>query len=204
VFIIARQHAGETPGSWVLDGLLRHWAVARKGGYVIWALPFADLDGVEWGWYGRENLPHDLDRAWGDPPIRHEALVIRNDLLRWKARVKPILVLDLHAPGAFEKDGVYAYADKSTGPTAADETKWCNVIKNELKTDYASPNFQREDQRPSRFSSPTLVSYVRSQLGIPALNLQIPYSLVAGNVLTQKGYREIGQRIAQAIMRRNG
>jgi len=203
IYILARQHAGETPGSWVLDGFLRQWALNRKGGYVIRAIPFADVDGVEWGWYGRENIPYDLDRAWTDPPMRHEALVIRNDMLAWKSRCKPVLVLDLHAPGAFEKDGVYAYT-AAEGPTAADETKWCNVIRNELKTDYAAPEFQRTDRRPSRWTTPPFVGWARNHLGVPALSLHIPYGQCGGNLLTQKAYREIGQRLAQAILRRNG
>ncbi|HMO52765.1 MAG TPA: hypothetical protein PKA21_16785 [Kiritimatiellia bacterium] len=204
VFVIARQHAGETPASWVLDGLLRQWAVNRKGGYVIWTVPLADIDGIEWGWYGRENLPYDLERAWSDPPLRHEALAIRNDVLRWRARCKPILALDLHATGAFEKDGVYAYASASGEPTAAEETKWCNLIKNELKADYAAPDFQRVDDRLSRSVAPAFVAWIRRELGIAALRIQAPYGQIGGQALTQKSYREIGQRLAQAVMRRNG
>lgn len=203
LYLVARQHAGETPGSWVLDGFLRQLASHRKGGHVIWCVPLADIDGVEWGWYGRENLPQDLDRAWSDPPMRHEALAIRNDLLRWKERCRPALVLDFHAPGAFDRDGVFVYADTG-GPTGGEETKWCNVISNDLKPDYAANEFQREDRRTSRSTAPSLVTYVRRELGIPALGVQVPYAQAGANTLVQKNYREIGQRIAQAILRRKG
>ncbi len=204
VYLVARQHGGETPGSWVLDGLMRHWASARKGGYVVWAVPLADPDGAEWGWFGREQVPWDMDRAWGQPPLRHEALGLQQDLERWKGRVKPLLVLDLQAPGAFERDGVYAYAAAEGTPTATEETKWCNVIRNELKADYAADTFQRVDQRPVRLAGTSLVEYVRATLGLPALTLSIPYAQAGEQMLTQKSYREIGQRIAQAIQRRNG
>lgn len=197
VFVVARQHGGETPGSWVLDGFFRQWALSKKGGYTIWTIPFADIDGVEWGWPGRDHDARGLGGAWGDPPSRHEALVIRNDILRWKAIGKPVLLLDVQASGAFEKSGVYATVCESP-----DEAKWCNVIKNELKTDYAAPDFTRA-AGPAGANSSTLAGWVREALGLPALVLHIPYGQVTGNVLTQKSYREIGQRLAQAIMRRN-
>lgn len=205
IYVIARQYAGETPGSWVLDGFLRQWAQSKRGGYVIWAVPFADIDGVMWGHYGREAFPYDMNRAWGHPPMRHEILAIQNDIARWKKICRPVLALDLHAPGACDKDGVFAYvADEPNGPLAADETKWCNVIQNELLSDYAAREFRRTDQRPTRWNTPDFTTFMRQDAGVPTLNLQIPYSQIGGNVLTQKSYREIGQRIAAAVLKRKG
>jgi len=205
IYIVARQHAGETPGSWVLDGFLRQWALNKKGGYVIWAVPFADMDGVTWGHYGRDSFPYDLNRAWGNPPMRHETLVIKNDVARWKKICRPVLALDLHSPGACDKDGVFTYVpEDTTGPLAADEIKWCNVIQNELQAEFAAKDFRRVDKNPTRWNTPDFCSFMRGEMGVPALNLQIPYSLIGGNVLSQKSYREIGQRIAAAVLKRKG
>jgi len=204
-YLLARQHAGETPGSWVLDGLLRYWSQVRKGGYVIWAVPFVDADGVKWGHYGRDGFPYDLDRAWGNPPQRHETMLIQQDILRWKSRCRPVLALDLHSPGACDRDGVFAFAGgDANDSTFAEETKWCNVIKHELQTEFAAPEFQRVDTRPSRLNTPSFAQFMRNDLRIPSLSLHIPYSQAAGNVLTQKSYREIGRLIGQAMHRRNG
>lgn len=205
IYIVARQHSGETPGSWVLDGFLRHWAQVRKGAYVIWAVPLADIDGVVGGRYGKDAVPYDLNRAWGVPPMRHETLAIRHDVERWKTHCRPILALDLHAPGACERDGVYAFVSKDpAGPTAAEETKWCNVFQHELQAEFAAPEFKRVATYPSRWPTPSLAEYMRNEMNVPALSLEIPYSYAAGNVLTQKSYREIGRRLALAILRRHG
>ncbi|MEI6148276.1 MAG: hypothetical protein WCS01_04205 [bacterium] len=205
IYIVARQNAGETPGSWVLDGFLRHWAQIRKGAYVIWAVPLADIDGVVRGHYGKDNFPYDLNRAWGVPPMRHETLAIRHDVERWKARCRPILALDLHAPGACSRDGVYACMSKDpAAPMAAEETKWCNVFQNELQAEFAAPEFKRVAADPARRETPSFSSYLRDEMGVPSLALEIPYSQIAGNVLTQKSYREIGRRLALAILRRHG
>ncbi len=202
IYILARQHAGETPGSWVLDGLIRYWSQARKGGYVIWTVPFVDIDGVMWGHFGRDGFPYDLDRAWCSPSPRHETSIIRNDILRWKSRCKPVLALDLHAPGACDREGVYAYA-AAEGTTSAEESKWCNVIKGELQAGYAATEFRRKDARPHRLPTPSFTDMMRNEFGIPALNIQIPYTHCGNDVLTQKSYREIGQRIGQALHKRN-
>ena len=58
IYVIARQHAGETPGSWVLDGLLRHAQRALDPAQILlWAVPFAHLDGVVEGDYGKDPFP---------------------------------------------------------------------------------------------------------------------------------------------------
>ena len=205
IYLIARQHSGETPGSWVLDGFLRHLAQIRKAGYVVWAVPLAHIDGVMGGHYGKDGFPYDLNRAWGTPPMRHETLVIRNDVQRWKARCKPLLAIDLHAPGACERDGVYAFVSKDTGnPLLAEETKWCNVLQNELQAEFAAPEFKRVANYRSRWETPGFGDFMRNELGVPALSLETPYSQAGGSVLTQKSYREIGRRLALAIMRRHG
>jgi hypothetical protein len=205
IYIVARQHAGETPGSWVLDGFLRHWSQIRKGAYVIWSVPLADIDGVMRSHDGKTSSPYDLNHAWGVPPMRHEALAIRHDVERWKARCKPILALDLHAPGACERDGVYARMSQDpAGSLAAEETKWCNVFQNELQAEFAAPEFKRVPAGPVLADTPTFTDFMRDQMGVPSLSLEIPYTHAAGAVLTQKSYREIGRRLALAILRRHG
>lgn len=204
-YVVARQHAGETPGSWVLDGLLQHLAQIRKAGYVVWAVPLVDVDGIVRGHYGKDHYPYDLDHAWGQPPMRHETLVIRQDVLRWKARCRPILALDLQAPGACEQDGVYAYVGNETNaPLAGEETKWCNVMQNELQAEFAAPEFKRVANQPTRWNTPGFTTFLRSELGVPALRMDIPYAMAGGNLLTQKSYREIGRRLATGFLRRHG
>jgi len=204
LYLIARQHAGETPGSWVLDGFLQHLAQIRKAGYIVWAVPLAAIDGIVRGHYGRDDFPCDFDCAWGQPPLRHETLAIRQDVMRWKARCHPRLALDFQAPGACERDGVYAQvAGDANNPLAAEETKWCNVLQNELLAELAAPEFKRVAKTPSRWTTPGFTTFLRSELGVPALILQIPYALAADSLLTQKWYREIGHRLAVGFLRRH-
>jgi predicted deacylase len=203
IYVVARQHSGETPGSWVLDGFLRHLSQLRKAGFVIWVVPFANIDGIIEGHYGKDAFPYDLNRAWGSPPMRHETHVIRHDVKRWKACCRPILALDLHAPGACERDGVYAFvSDHADSPIATEETKWCNVMQQELKPEYAAPEFKRVAKYASRWETPSFAAFMRSEIGVPSLIIETPYSHTAGGILSQNSYREIGRRLAQGVLRR--
>ena len=89
VYLVARQHSGETPGSWVLDGLLQHLSRDSAHAPVTWAVPLTNIDGVIHGDYGKDNFPYDLNRAWGSPPMRHETRVMQQDIRRWKERCRP-------------------------------------------------------------------------------------------------------------------
>jgi hypothetical protein len=204
LFLISRQHSGETPGSWVLDGFLRHLAGEGRAAPVVWAVPFANIDGVMQGDYGKDSFPYDVNRAWGAPPMRHETLVIQRDIGRWAARCKPALGIDFHAPGACEADGVYCYLPK---PKAHPEqhrkaVEWASAIEQALTGNLAAEEFGRVADYKSRWETPNFVSYLCGQHDVCALTIETPYALIKGRGLTREDYREIGQRIASGVLGR--
>ena len=116
-----------------------------------------------------------------------------------------MLALDLRAAGAAERDGVYAVAGDAAAPTTAEETKWSNTFKTELTPTYAAADFKRSEADPGRHDpAGSFTTVMRSEFSIPALRLHIPYGYCGQDVLTQKTYRDIGQRLGQALHRRNG
>lgn len=204
IYVLARQHAGETPGSWVLDGFLRRLADGRAAPFVLWGVPLADLDGVTRGDYGKDQPPVDINRAWGRPPLRHETLVIQQDVERWRARCLPALALDFHAPGGGETGGAYAYVPE-VGAAQADvraaASGWAAALQAALSPEYAHADFLRTPNYPSRWNTPNFTRYMLG-LGIPALTLETPYALCNGLVLTRERYQEIGARIAEMLCQR--
>ncbi len=201
LYVIARQHSGETPGSWVLDGFLRRMAELGEDAPLIWGVPLANIDGIEAGDYGKDSFPYDLNRAWGRTPMRHEALVIAQDLLRWQYRCRPLLCLDFHAPGACEAGGLYTLVlgpDRQCEPHCEAIT-WANALEESLTPQLAGQPFARVADWPTRWSTPSFCSYVRAEIGIPALAIESPFSLVRELVLTTETYREAGARMATRI-----
>jgi hypothetical protein len=201
LYLVARQHSGETPGSWVLDGFLRHVASLGSDAPLVWAVPFTNPDGVEGGDYGKDNFPYDLNRAWGSPPMRHETLVMQRDLGRWRTRCRPVLGIDFHAPGGCEDTGVYVYPPnpKRQRREYARTLEWLAPIQEALTPTYAAGEFVRIADYASRWETPGFTGFCTA-LGICAFTVETAYALSGELVLTREHYREIGQRIAQAVV----
>ncbi len=204
VYCIARQHASETPGAWVLDGLLRRINDLGDAAPLVWAVPLADVDGVVLGAYGKDRFPYDLNRAWGHPPMRHETLCYQRDLQRWHNRCRAELALDLHAPGGGETTGVYAFlpvCEGGDGPEPADR-ELAEALAEGIGTPYAAEDFARVAGYRSRWETPNFARYARGVLGIRALSVETSYQAADDVVLTIDHYREIGGRIADFLARR--
>ena len=205
LYLIARQHAGETPGSWVLDGVLEHFSKAKKNPYLIWSVPLSDIDGVMKGDYGKDNFPYDLNRAWGAPPMRHEVAVIQADMREWQRRCQPKLVLDFHAPGGCESDGMYCFIpDPEQHAEAHREVNtWANVFADALAPQYATEDFARVATYRSRWETDRVSDFAREVIGCPALSFETPYASCGKTLMQQKQYRDAGRLIADAILRRH-
>ena len=204
VYAIARQHSGETPGSWVLDGFLRRMAELGSAAPLVWAVPLAHTDGVEKGDYGKDGFPHDLNRAWGRPPMRHEVLVYQADVARWVAACRPALALDLHAPGACETEGVYCYVPEAKRAFEQHRTLkgWVTAMQRALRPEFAARPFGRVADYASRWETPTFTAHCWAEHGVPALSIETPYAVIGSRVLTREDYRGIGARLAAPVAER--
>lgn len=202
LYVLARQHAGETPGSWVLDGLLRRVAELGEAAPLTWAVPFVDLDGVIEGAYGKDRHAVDYNRSWWQMGRRHEVVCAMRDLDRWRARCAPRLCLDLHAPGALDRDGCYAFTTiGGTTPTAASSVAWSDRIGRALGAQFADPNFSRTADYPSRWPRETHGAFTSWAIdrGFDAVSLESSYQGNRDDCFGIDEYREIGRRIADAV-----
>lgn len=206
IYLIARQHAAETPSSWVLDGILQHLAETANDSVLCWSIPLSNIDGIEQGDYGKDPFPYDLNRAYQLPPMRHEARVIQGDVKLWATRCAPVIALDLHGPGGCESDGVYCYLpDARAEPYLHQQgLHWAELLQQALPRHMAAPNFARVARYPSRWKigeyTPSFTSYVQKQLGIPAITIEIPYGKINDTILTREHYQTIGRNLIQGIV----
>lgn len=207
VYLIARQHSGETPGSWVLDGILRRFAEEGDGAPLIWCAPLANIDGVEEGDYGKDPFPHDLNRAWGRPPMRHEVLVLQKDARLWKKRCDPRIFLDVHAPGYSENAGFYAFGhpEESLEPAQVElQKRYCDAFEAALRHRITEP-FLRIASYPRRWDpkdgSPISAgSWFLREIGGMALSVECTYAFGGEKLYTPSDYREVGAEMAQVIL----
>ena len=104
VVLIARQHAGEVPGSYVLEGVLDALASGSAEAEklldttLFLAFPFADIDCVETGRYGKGQYPADYNRDWSLSPCHQGTRLMQEAIRRLSGRHKLNCVIDLHAP----------------------------------------------------------------------------------------------------------
>ncbi|MEX2387034.1 MAG: hypothetical protein WD534_04070 [Phycisphaeraceae bacterium] len=217
IYCFARQHAGETPGSWVLDGLLRAMAAAGDKAPLVWAVPMVDLDGVLAGQYGKDRYPWDFNRAWGSQrypqamleqtgthAMRYETHCLQNDLLRWKKRCKPLMVLDFHAPAMCEQDGIYCYVRHlgEDGRPDAGHRPWVEAFQAAVDGQVAATAFARTGKYRSRWETARISDFVNEALNLPAVTFEVPYACTRQTLLTRESYQHAGQRLAEAIVTR--
>ncbi len=196
IYLIARQHSGETPGSWVLDGLLRALAELENPP-LVWCIPLSNIDGVEQGDYGKDNFPWDLNRAWGRPPMRHATLVLQRDILRWRERCRPVAGLDFHAPGLCEADGAYIFhADEQARQAIA---PLAEAIAGQLGPLALRGGILRSMSYPSRWPKATFAHFL-ADLNIPGLPIEIPYALFGDRLADRALYQQVGRLIAHALV----
>jgi hypothetical protein len=205
VYLVARQHAGETPGSWVLDGILRVVAGARQRDIlrkVAWrAVPFVDLDGVVEGDYGKDAMPYDFNRAWLAAPMRPEVLCVQADVRSPARRAAMRLLLDLHAPGGGEHAFYIHVARDERSPEERTAGLSFGRCLARHFAELPAESLVRVPRYASRWpDAGTASSWAWDHMdGLLGVGVETSYQCVEeGAWLTPDGYREIGARLARA------
>jgi len=105
IWIQARQHAWEAGSSWVCQGFVE-WlssdqkdAVQLRQTARIHVVPIMDVDNVERGAGGKNQIPHDHNRDWSDQPRYPEVATAQKWIKRLNEESAFALFLDLHNPG---------------------------------------------------------------------------------------------------------
>jgi hypothetical protein len=104
VAVIARQHAGEVTGSFALEGMLDALLADGPGAKslvdttLFVFFPFADIDCVEAGRYGKGQYPVDYNRDWSLVPFHAGTRLMQGKIGDLARRYRLRCVIDLHAP----------------------------------------------------------------------------------------------------------
>jgi predicted deacylase len=198
LYLVARQHSGETPGSWVLDGLLRELARTDESRYLVWTVPLTNIDGVVQGDYGKDNYPYDLNRAWGHPPMRHETLVFQRDFRLFRRRCVPVALIDFHAPGLADSDGAFAFGLDYEDPLRRNRQHRLLQVLGDALGSLACDEFDRRAAYASRWNTPWAAEFAKSR-GCIGFSIETPYQAAGDRVFTQELYREAGALIARGL-----
>jgi hypothetical protein len=211
VVVSARQHAGETPGSFVLEGFIEEYlgdgdgAKSLRDKTVLVILPMVNLDGVETGKYGKNSYPEDFARAWYTGTSRVE---IRHflDFIEEKIKIyKAAFYADFHAPGpahpsyilpGLPKDGIERWKKVNQLIDLFEElTKDRGVCKR----DSLDPGFI--NWSGDNFAL-TMRAFCASAYGFDTVSLESGYQADAdGRYLYPEDWRFTGRKFCEAVRR---
>ncbi len=207
IWIHARVHPGETPGSWQLDGLLDKLISDSPQGRayrkhsVFYVVPFTNPDGVAGGFSRSNARGINQEVNWDHPDsltaVEVKALRNRMDSL---TREKPFdLVLNVHAQSS-DKISYYIHTEESTSTDYFRREMYLAY----LTTD-ANPYFFPEDM----FYSAPAPRYVEGWLwnrtlgATLALTIETPYSFYnenpRGEWVTTESLKQFGAFLLRAV-----
>jgi murein tripeptide amidase MpaA len=180
VWIIARQHPGETMAEWFVEGLLERLLdgadpVARKlrEQALLYIVPNMNPDGAVRGNLRTNAAGRNLNREWRapDPMASPEVFLVRAEM----ERTGCALFLDIHGdeslPYVF-----FSTAEEVPGFTAAAAAAQARFVETLLAV---SPDFQtQEGYKPGRFGEELLTlasKWVANHFGCVSLTLEMPF-----------------------------
>ncbi|HUT61192.1 MAG TPA: M14-type cytosolic carboxypeptidase [Phycisphaerae bacterium] len=203
VLLLARNHAGETPGSWVLDGALRHVAAseALRNAVTWWAVPFVDLDDVVEGSYGKDPWPHDCNRSYGNGK-RPETIAVVADGARLAKASRRLFVADLHAPAHAERQCYVPTRgwepNSPTNPIAEEFGQRLNAaVPEDIRSSTAT--ITPPGGANTRYEGPSACRWATERLGQQGVTIEISYQGTESADYGIGDYHRIGAALAETL-----
>lgn len=199
VWVLARQHAGESPASFALEGLcdeLRGPGEAALGGAAFRVVPMVDPDGVVHGRYGKDSAPVDFNRDWTDAPRRPEIRAITRAVEATARRSPPALLLDLHASHHGDTSCyLFGTAEQARGLQA----RFLELLAEQSP---AAVGFRPSDLRAESPPPGSARDYFARRYGALSLCVELSYHLAqSGRYLTPADYRDFGAALARSAVK---
>lgn len=206
IWVVARQHPGETPGSWMLEGfldwLLGETAEARalRRAAEVHVVPFLNPDGVVNGYYRVNGAGLDLNRVWdaADPESAPTVATTKHLLSDWvKAGGELRLFVDLHGNPGGRRNFMFFNGDD---PDRAREAR-------SLMTAFESvtPLFDAEGAVAVENWPAVAQGWVEGTFGAQAVTLEASHQDIihgphAHRYMNVADYRELGEGLGVAIV----
>lgn len=95
IVLTSRHHSCESPGTYILEGVLRDYLAAPIEDTSLFVVPFVDYDGVCDGDQGKGRPPYDHNRDYVDEPIYPEV----REIIRFAKENSVYMGFDFHSPG---------------------------------------------------------------------------------------------------------
>ncbi|HEX2866186.1 MAG TPA: M14-type cytosolic carboxypeptidase [Ignavibacteriales bacterium] len=204
VWIHARTHPSETPGSWHLDGiiseLLSNNEVVNyyKKNLIFYIVPFTNPDGVYYGKSRTNTDGVDVESNWGLPDgmASLEVLALRNKMKEINANHQLSVFLNIHSQAAKFATFWIHTASSTTADFYLRQNQFANLNTSD------NPYFTKKDYSYSNigYYFPEGWLYQNYGQSVMALTYETPYDQYStGYWVTNASLFQIGQRTLYAI-----
>ena len=203
ILLTARAHAGETPASYTLEGLVRRLCEVRARGLALRIIPFLDMDGVVEGMYSKLRSPVDFYMDWDN--------TMHPEITQYKSYIDqlpqpPVVAVDCHAPLAYHPHFLSHTVGSAT--PAEFRARMADMVHrlrrgcDGLPATRLSPDLTGEHPDwyvDLRFES-SLPGFLQTKYGTLAVTLEAAYHCThEGVVVEPDDWRALGSAVAEAI-----
>ena len=209
IWVQARQHAWESGGSWVAQGLTE-WLIsadpraqALRNSAAVVIVPIMDVDNVVRGAGGKNESPHDHNRDWSDHPHWPSVLAAQRAIREIIAAGRLALFMDLHNPGPNEHE-MYLYRgplDLMSAPQKAGLDAFLLAAAAEMKGPPPYKGTVKESgpkYDPKMWHEMSKNWVNRQSPDVVALTLETGWNMPCG---TADGYRQVGRQLGLTLER---
>ena len=205
VWVTCRHHAGESPASLVLEGLVAA-ALSPSQRDVLTAAtmrvcPMVDVDNVESGAYGKFGPPCDPWQDWGPQPQLPQIRALQEYFAAVDDR--PCLYIDLHCPEPCgstyaatwnqSMGADWLYCDRVDAFCAALHEASNDPLKVDLSRCHAYPQWYLNISNHSQ-------GYFKDRFGCVSLTLETSYHWSSGgDYPDEESYRTFGEALCRAV-----
>lgn len=210
IWIQARQHAWESGASWVASGLI-HWLVSQdpeavelRRRAIVTVVPIMDVDNVERGAGGKNEVPQDHNRDWTDQPHWRGVDAAQQAILKQNASGRFDLFIDLHNPSAGDKQPYFFVPPDEllTGIGKRNLALFVSAVAEEMTgpltyVGKAVASGSAYDPKAWRSISKNWVAS-RTSAHVVAVTLETAWNTPAS---TSKGYEQVGRELGRAVAR---
>ena len=206
VWLLARQHAGETPASFTVEGLIQWFCrleppvLESLGDTAYHIVPMVDVDGVAMGRYGKDQAPVDFNRDWRDRPVLPEIAALLNAIRKAHEQRPTDLVVDIHAPHHGDQECyLFGYGSQEDPELLARQDQFHRAL---VEVCPPAIGMRPIDLRVRPTPEHSARDYLRRALSVPVMTLEVSYHRAqAGGYLTPRDYRDFGAAVALALHR---
>jgi len=205
VWILARQHAWESGGTWVGVGLAE-WLAGNsesaqwvRQNAEVFFVPVMDVDHVATGDGGKECIPQDPNQDWSANPHWPEVAAVEKGVLALAKEGRMDLLLDLHNPGATATQVTLWLTPTNYlgAQAAANQNQLFTIVSREVTEPLsvaAEPHWDGPGPHWPTLSCPWVYEHANPQT--VAITVETAWNTPVG---TTTGYRAVGQRLGVAM-----